>query len=62
MVARDDDLGNLPAIVIDPLDMAGLAQGFQPSDMEADEGLGILALLDKRVADARKLPTRKERS
>ena len=34
-------LGDLPMILVDPLDMARTAQGFKPADVGFDEGLGI---------------------
>jgi hypothetical protein len=50
--AFNDVLGDLPMISIDPFDMASPAQGFQTTDMRADEGFGVLTLPLKAVADA----------
>src|ERR1019366_7251029 len=43
LAARGKVGGNAPVIGVDPLDMAGPAQRFQPADMGADESVRVAA-------------------
>ena len=58
MPPREEIIGHLPMVVIDPLDMSRPPQRLQTADMEVDERLGILVLLLKAVLDTRQMLAR----